>query len=241
MPCAQRGATPLAQDHDSPRPSASPRCFQATVSPWSASARRLVLPPATGQILPAGAVRARDLALTEEALLILVVLPLWWAAGALDWALHRRSGIAQNAGARESAFHLAMLAEGAVAVLALLYFEVDAWLLLLCAVCFVLHELTVWTDLRWVQGRSTVTPIEQMVHSFQELMPLTGLVLLVSSHGSQALAIFGAGAEPAMWFPRPKTVPLPIPVLAFCLAGSIAVVMLYLEEMVRCVTARGPA
>jgi hypothetical protein len=169
------------------------------------------------------------------------VLPSWWAAGALDWALHRRSSIEQNAGVRESALHLTMLAESAIAVLALLYFEVDAWLLVLCTVCFVLHELTVWADLRWVQGRRTVTPVEQMVHSVQEMMPLAGLLLLASSHGSQALAVFGADAEAAVWFPRMKTEPLPNLVSAYALAGSVAVVMLYLEELLRCLTARSPA
>ena len=149
--------------------------------------------------------------LTEDTLLIVVVLPLWWAAGALDWASHRRSGIAQNAGVRESTLHLAMLAEGGVPVVSLLYFEVDAWLLLLCAACFTLHELTVWADLRWVQARRTVTPFEQMVHSFQELMPLTGLLLLATSHGPQVLAVFGAGGESAIWTPRPRSVSLSLP------------------------------
>lgn len=174
----------------------------------------------------------------EHWLLALVVLPLWWLAGGMDWWLHRRSAIEANAGPRESMLHLLMLAEMAVPVLALLWLQADAWLLLLCMVGFLAHELTVYLDLRHADGRRRITPLEQLVHSFQELLPLAACLLLASAHWGQALALVGLGDEPALWRPRRKLQPLSAGFVAAALAGSALVVGLYLEELWRCLRAR---
>lgn len=105
-------------------------------------------------------------------LLMFGVLPLWLVAGALDWALHRNASIETTSGTRESVLHLLMLAELGLPVLAVLWLEVDAAVLALCAVGFVLHELTVYVDLTYSGGRRNISPLEQMVHSAQEMLPL---------------------------------------------------------------------
>jgi hypothetical protein len=173
-------------------------------------------------------------------LLLGFVLPLWWGAGLLDWWLHRRSGIERRAGARESMLHLLMLAEAGIPVLALLWLQADAWLLLLCAAAFVAHQCTVHADLQWVEGRRAVGPLEQMVHGFQEVLPLAALLLLAASHWPQVLALFGAGDQPAVWRPRLKADPLPAGAIAFVLCGSALVVAAYLEELWRCLRQRTP-
>ena len=174
----------------------------------------------------------------ERLLLVCAVLPLWWLAGVLDWWWHRRTSIEANAGLRESALHLLMLAEIGVPVLALLWLEPDAGVLLLCAAAFLLHELTVLVDLRWVQGRREVTPLEQMTHSFQEVLPLAGIALLCAAHWPQALALLGLGSEAPIWMPRAKITPLPPWQLAAVLVGSALVACLYLEELARCLRLR---
>ena len=54
---------------------------------------------------------------------------------------------------------------------ALLFFEVDAWLLLLCVGGSLAHEITVYIDMQHAEARRAITPAEQLVHSFQELLP----------------------------------------------------------------------
>ena len=176
----------------------------------------------------------------EHLLLMFGVLPLWLGAGLFDWALHRRSSIQTTSGARESALHLLMLAELGIPVLAVLWLEVNAGVLALCAAGFVLHELTVYADLRWSAPRRHISPLEQMVHSVQEILPLLGLALLAVAHWDQVLALAGSGTAPPAYAFRSKAVPLPGACLAAALAGCAVVAVLYLEELVRCLRPAQP-
>lgn len=174
----------------------------------------------------------------ETLLLMYGVLPLWLLAGLLDWALHRRASIETTAGLRESHLHLLMLAQlGLPAVLVLLC-EVNAGVLALCAVAWLAHEVTVYVDLRWSVARRPVTPLEQMVHSVQEILPLLALALLVSLHWPQAAALGGWGDTPARYSLQLKEPPLP-PAFLWSVGAGIAVLLLcYLEEWYRCLRAR---
>jgi hypothetical protein len=171
-------------------------------------------------------------------ILMFGVLPLWLAAGALDWALHRRASIETTSGTRESILHLLMLAELGIPVLAVLWLEVDAAVLALCAAGFVLHELSVYADLKWSVSRRNISPLEQMVHSAQEMLPLVGLALLAVAHWDEVLALAGVGTSPAAFSLKPKAVPLPAPYVAVALAGCAVVATLYLEELLRCLRGR---
>ncbi|RZL87702.1 MAG: diguanylate cyclase [Variovorax sp.] len=170
----------------------------------------------------------------EQLLLMYAVLPLWLASGVVDWALHRRSAIETTSGTRESALHVLMLAELGIPVLAVLWLEINAGVLALCVAGFVLHELTVYADLRWSVTRRNISPLEQMVHSAQEMLPLVGLALLAVAHWGQAQALIGSGAGSADFAPRLKSVPIPGAYLVSALAGSAVVAALYLEELARC-------
>jgi hypothetical protein len=207
---------------------------------WARQLGRVAVPPShearTDIHRPRDA--AQPWAMPERLLLVYAVLPLWWLAGALDWWMHRRTTIEANAGARESLLHLSMLAEMAVPILALLWLEADAGVLLLCVAAFLLHEITVLADLKWVQNRRRVTPFEQMVHSFQEILPLAAILLLCAGHWPQALAMLGLGNEVPVWTPRAKIAPLPPWQIAVVLCGSALVVGLYLEELARCLGKR---
>ncbi len=172
----------------------------------------------------------------ERWLLMYGVLPAWLAAGVLDWALHRRTRIEANAGLRESLLHMLMLAEMGAAVLAVLWLQVDALVFGFCVAVFVLHEATVYADLRWAVPRRPIGPVEQMVHSFQELLPLAGLALLLSASWEplrSALDVRGAA-----WPPRLKAEPLPPAYLVAAHAAGMLVFACYAEELWRCLRAR---
>lgn len=153
-------------------------------------------------------------------LLMTVVLPLWIAAGLADWACHRATGIERTSGLRENLLHWLMFGQMGIAVLAFTLLEVNAAVLAIVLAAFVVHEATVWWDLRYSTPRREVRPVEQLVHSFQELLPLAAWLLLAAAHWEQVLALAGAG--PAGWSLRWKEQPWPRAVL---LGGALAVLV----------------
>lgn len=175
-------------------------------------------------------------------ILLCVVFPLWVAAGFADWACHRATRIEATSGVRENILHWVMFAEVGVGVLAVVLLEVNAAVLLVVLGVFVVHELTVWIDLRYTVPRRRVTPLEQMVHSFQEVFPLLSLALLSVLAWDQALALAGSGTQPADLGLRWKREPLPAPVL---LAGLAMVALLnalpLAQETWTCLRARRPS
>lgn len=175
-----------------------------------------------------------DQAEVTRIFLLYVLLPLWLLSGLADWLCHRAAAIATTSGAKESLIHLLMLAEMGVAALAGLFLEINAIVLAIMLVAFLLHEATSMWDVSYAISRRTVTPFEQHVHSFLEMLPLMALVLLGCLHWPQALAPFGLGAEVADWQLRLKRQPLPTAYLVTVLVLIALVEILpYLEEFHR--------
>jgi hypothetical protein len=168
------------------------------------------------------------------AVLMYFVLPLWLAAGFADYLCHRAAHIERTSGAKESLIHLLMFAEMAVPVLAAIFLRINALVIAVMIVAFVLHELTVFWDLSYAAQMRQVTPLEQHVHSFLELLPLMGLTMIAVLHWGQFLALFGLGDEPARFDIALKPEPLPWPYVAAVLTAVLLFEVLpYLEELVR--------
>lgn len=191
---------------------------------------------------PTAAIRAATIdAMAPPAalLLIVVVFPLWIAAGLADWACHRATRIESTSGLTENLLHWVLLAQAGTAVLAMALLEINAAVLLIFLAAFLLHELTVWLELRYTVPRRNVRPIEQMVHSFEELLPLAALILLGAIAWDQALALVGAGGETADFGLRWKEQPLPP---ALLLGGTAAVLLFNVlplaQETAACLRAR---
>lgn len=170
----------------------------------------------------------------ERILLLYAVIPLWLLAGFADWLCHRRTAIESTSGAPESALHLLLLAEMGIPVLGALYLDVNALVLLVLAIALIAHEITTYVDLRYAAPRRHVGVVEQLVHSVLEMSPLAVLLLLASEHWPEALALFGAGDEPARFALTPSD---EAPPLAWTIAFAIGIVALalvpYIEELIR--------
>jgi hypothetical protein len=107
-----------------------------------------------------------------ELALLYFVLPLWLAAGFADYLCHRASSIELTSGYKESLIHLLMFAEVAVPLLAAIFLEINALVIATMIAGFIAHQLTALWDVTFANDKRRVTPIEQQVHSFLELMPL---------------------------------------------------------------------
>jgi hypothetical protein len=139
------------------------------------------------------------------------LIPLWIAAGLADWTCHRATAIERTSGIAENALHWLLLAEGGVALLAAALLQVNAGVLLLVFAAFLAHELTTYIELRYTVQRREVRPVEQMVHSFMELLPFVSLLLL---------AIVAWPIRMDDWSLQLRREPWPVTYMAVALAAS---------------------
>jgi hypothetical protein len=153
-----------------------------------------------------------------QATLLYFILPLWLAAGFADYICHRASAIETTSGYKESLIHLLMFAEIAVPLLAALLLEINALIILMMILGFVVHQLTALWDVSFAIDKREVTPIEQHVHSFLEMLPLMSAVIVIILHWPQFLALFGLGSSPADFSMTWKQNPLPLWYIATLLA-----------------------
>jgi hypothetical protein len=130
-------------------------------------------------------------------ILFYVVLPLWVAAGLADYLCHRAAAIEAHNGVRENLLHWLMMAELGLPLALAMFFRINALLLGLMILALVAHEFTTHADLTLAARTRIVTPFEQMVHSFLEMMPFVAFLLVAILHWPQVLALVGTGGESA--------------------------------------------
>lgn len=176
---------------------------------------------------------------TVRHFLMFFVVPVWIGAGIADWACHRASDVEHTGGPEESLLHLLMLAEVGVPSLAGLLLEVTSPVFALMIAAFVVHQATALWDVAYAVSVREVSPVEQQVHSFLELMPLMAIGFLAVTHDREFLALFGLNDGPPERGLKLKREPLPAPYLASAI-GSIVLFNLlpYLEELWRGLRAR---
>jgi hypothetical protein len=95
-------------------------------------------------------------------------------------------------------------------------------------------EATAYWGLRLAVSRREVTPIEQIIHSFMEMMPLVGLWLAGLLREDELRALAGSARRPADFSLRLKNEPLAaryraVPLSAIALLGVVP----YFEELWR--------
>lgn len=174
-----------------------------------------------------------------QSILMYFVLPLWLAAGFADYLCHRASHIESTSGPKESLLHLLQFAEMAVPTLAAIFLEINALIILIMMVCLALHQATAIWDVRYANDTRVVTPTEQHIHGVLEMLPLMGLLVIITLHWQQFLALFGFGAEAAHFSLRLKQPPLPFWYVATVLSLALLFEILpYLEELARGVKSR---
>lgn len=174
---------------------------------------------------------ARDV--TRAALKYFVV-PVWLGAGAADWMCHSASDIQHTTGLKESIIHLLMMAEAAAPILAALLLEVDPLILSAMIAVFFLHEATAMWDVSYAITARDVSPVEQHVHSFLEMVPLLAVTVISLLHWPQLQALLGRRVEPYRKLLQWKKDPVSPGYIAAALGAMGAFEFLpYIEEAVR--------
>lgn len=115
-----------------------------------------------------------------------------------------------------------------------MFLDINAVIIATMLVAFLIHEATAMWDVRYATTARTVTPIEQHVHSFLEMIPLMGIIIVISLHWGQFLALFGFGSESARFNLVEKPEPLPVAYIVAMLGVILRFEFLpYIEEFVR--------
>jgi hypothetical protein len=174
-----------------------------------------------------------------QALLLYFIMPVWFLAGLADYLCHRATDIEHNAGPKESLIHLLMFGEFAVPILMCLFFEINALIFAVMIIAFLAHEATALWDVSYAIERRYVSPLEQHVHSFLEMIPLMAGLIVAIRHWGQFLALFGLGPETARFTLQLKAEPLPLVYIVLVLGSALLLDLLpYLEELWRGIRAR---
>src|SRR5882757_6417186 len=169
-----------------------------------------------------------------QAILMYFILPLWLAAGFADYLCHRASSIETTSGWKETLLHLLQFGEMAIPTLAAIFLQINALVIATMIVCLVAHEATAIWDVSYAYGRRKITPTEQHIHSFLEMLPLMGLLIVVILHWQQFLSLFGLSRQPAEFAVRLKDPPLPWLYVTIVLSlVALFEVLPYMEELIR--------
>jgi small-conductance mechanosensitive channel len=130
-----------------------------------------------------------------------VVFPVWLLSGVADYLCHARSDIAHTSGTHESVLHLLQTAEIGLPVLVFLFLTTNALTLALMTAGVVAHTATSWRDVTFAAPLRHISPGEQYVHSFLNVLPWIALALVAILHWPMVVAMF----DPAIasdWKPR---------------------------------------
>jgi hypothetical protein len=73
-----------------------------------------------------------------------------------------------------------MFAEVGLPLLAAMFLNISAFIIAVMILMFFVHEATAMWDVIYATTARTVTPIEQHVHSFLEMIPLMAIVSVIS-------------------------------------------------------------
>jgi hypothetical protein len=175
-----------------------------------------------------------------EHFLMFIVVPVWLLAGLADYLCHRASHIERTSGVTETLLHLLQFTLVGVPLLAALFLEINAAILLIMAVGLVLHQAAAVWDVRYANATRRVAPAEQHVHGVLEMAPAIAAALVAILNWPALLSLLGIG-QPSFGLEFKHT-PLPGWYLAAVLVGVVACgVLPYGEELLRTLRASRPA
>jgi hypothetical protein len=160
------------------------------------------------------------------------IVPAWLAFGLADWWCHRRARIELNAGPRESLLHIAQLATVGLPLLAMLFLQVNAAIMLFMMAGLVLHTVAAAADIAYADAVRHIAPREQHVHGALGALPVAATFIVIVLHWQEFRALWSAA--PASFALALKQPPLPTWYLAAVLAGvGLFGVLPYAEELLR--------
>ena len=171
--------------------------------------------------------------------LMYVVVPVWLLAGLADYLCHRASRVEHTSGVPETLLHLLQFALVGVPLLAAMFLEINAFVLLIMLAGLVLHQATAVWDVRYANATRRVAPAEQHVHGMLEMAPAIATAAVAILNWPDFLSLLGIGE--ASFSLELKRHPLPAWYLWSLMVGVLLCgVLPYGEELLRTLRAAQP-
>lgn len=155
-----------------------------------------------------------------ETLLMWGVYPLWLLAGAGDYLCHRRTDIEHTSGSTESWFHLLQFLTLVIVVAAGALLEPNALVFGMMVAAVLVHSVLAHLDVSYTDARRYISPFEQLVHGFMDVLPLVAVAIFGVLHWPQISAGPGGASltlvrsEPArLWLLASFVVLAGVPIL----------------------------
>lgn len=115
---------------------------------------------------------------TLSAFLVWGLYPAWLIAGAGDYLCHRRTHIEQHAGVLESLYHVGQFAVLGALLVMVVTLPASWPALGAMAAAVILHSVLAHLDVRYSHQRRYISPLEQRIHGFLEVLPLVAVGLI---------------------------------------------------------------
>jgi hypothetical protein len=135
-----------------------------------------------------------------SALLVWGIYPAWLLAGLGDYLCHRRTAIDRTSGATESWLHVAQLCCLAVCFACAVLLQITAAVFVALVTLVIAHSVLSYIDVRYTDGRRRISPLEQTVHGFMDVLPLTAVAVLGVQHwqeirGGSMIVVLGSAMD----------------------------------------------
>lgn len=161
-----------------------------------------------------------------ETLLLWGIYPLWLLAGAGDYLCHRKTDIEHTSGSTESWLHLWQFLTLLIAFAAAVLFEVNAVVFGVMVLMVLTHSVLAHVDVSYTDGRRYISPLEQHVHGFMDVLPLMATAIVGVLHWDR---ISAGLASPVLSLATPLTANRVLLLASFAMLAGVPVI----EELVR--------
>jgi hypothetical protein len=132
-----------------------------------------------------------------ETLLLWGIYPLWLLAGAGDYLCHRRTDIELTAGSAESWYHVLEFLALWLVVAAGVLLEPNAFVFGAMVIAVLAHSVLAHLDVSFTDGRRYISPVEQLLHGFMNVLPLVAVAIFGLLHWQE----ISAGTQSAWLVP----------------------------------------
>lgn len=160
-----------------------------------------------------------------QTLLVWGLYPAWLLAGAGDYLCHRRTDIEHTSGTTESWMHLLQFVTLLVAFAAAVLMNLNALVYGIIVALVIAHSVLAHVDVSYTDGRRRISPVEQLVHGFMDVLPLVAVALVGVLHWPE---ITNSSSAPEFGL-RPLALGRGLLVGSFAVLSGVPI----LEELVR--------
>jgi hypothetical protein len=173
-----------------------------------------------------------DLRELLQALLLWGLYPAWLLAGAGDYLCHRQTDIGRTSGTTESWLHLLQFVSLLIPFAAAVLMNLNAIVYGIMVAFVIAHSVLAHVDVSYTDARRYISPIEQFVHGFMDVLPLVALALIGVLHWSEITA---SPSSPIFSLRAPLDLGRMLLVGSFALLSGVPIV----EELARTHRHRG--